>query len=176
VGARFDWHKGALRRLNDDELNGAVDVDYVGSGHVAMYRVSALMDVGVFCGELFFGHTEVEFGLRLRRAGYRIVANGELWKNRREASGRIGIELRPGRQSEVSWRRYYVIRNHIYMMQRFGRWDLALKHALVQVLAKPAYTLAGNPRLAVRGFWQGLRASWDGWFGRMGKRREPEGK
>ena len=174
VGARFDWRKGVLQRLSDDEIEEAVDVDYVGSGHVAMYRVSALLDAGVFREELFFGHTEVEFGLRLRRAGYRIVANGELWKNRRELAGRCGVELHPSRQCQVSWRRYYVIRYHVYMMRRFGRWDLALKHALIQIFAKPAYTLVRDPRLAIGGFWQGLRASWDGWFGRMGRRREPD--
>ena len=173
VGARFDWRRGMLCRLNDDEIVGSVDVDYVGSGHVAMYRVSALREVGVFRDELFFGHTEVEFGLRLRGAGYRVVANGELWKLRRKLAGRNGIRLSPKWLCEVSSRRYYVIRNHVYMMRRFGRWDLALKYALVQTGLKPLLTLCHQPLLAVRGFLQGLRASRDGLLGRMGRRFDP---
>jgi len=173
VGARFDWQKGMLRRLRDDEIDNAVDVDYVGSGHIPMYRVSALREVGVFRDELFFGHTEVEFGLRLRKAGYRVVANGELWKVRRELDGRAGVHIVPRRLCEVSSRRYYVIRNHVYMMRQFGRWDLALKHALVQTALKPLFTLCCQPLLAIRGFFQGLRASRDGFFGRMGRRLDP---
>ena len=173
VGARFNWRKGMLHRLEDDEIDGAVDVDYVGSGHIPMYRVSALRDVGVFRDELFFGHTEVELGLRLRRAGHRVVANGELWKVRRELDGRRGIRLEPKRTCEVSPRRYYVMRNHIYMMRQFGRWDLALKHALIQTALKPLFTLCRQPLLAARGFLQGLRASWDGLVGRMGCRLDP---
>ena len=74
VGARFNWRTGNLMRLPDEELKGPVRVDYVGNGHMAMYSVGMIRDIGPFQRELFFGHTEVEFGLRMRRAGYQALS------------------------------------------------------------------------------------------------------
>lgn len=175
VGARFDWRRGRLLRLADDEICGAVEVDVIGNGHLPFYRVSALRDVGGFDERLFFGLTEVEFGLRLKRAGYRLVANGNMWMERRVRKGRTGKNFVPSKQCVVSWRRYYVIRNHVHIMLKFRRPDLAFRYGFVQLVAKPAYTAVfrRSPRLAMNGFCLALRAVSDGVLNRLGKRVEP---
>ena len=173
VGARFNWRSGYLVRVPDEELTGAVSVDYVGSGHGAMYSVKVMRDRGMFRSDLFFGHTEIEYCLRLRRAGYRVLACGDLWRAERVATGRMGIRVAPDRICQIKWQKYYVTRNYIFMMREFRRYDLALKRALIQSVAKPLYTLTRSPATAYRGFKLGLRASIDGFVGRMGRTVDP---
>lgn len=174
VGARFNWGLGIIQRLDDAELTGAVDVDYVGNGHVAFYSARVFREFGLFQGELFFGNTEVEYGLRLRKNGYRLLANSSLWRQRRELQNRVGIQVRPAWTSTTDWRKYYVIRNHIYMLKTQGRFDLAVIHAIFQSLIKPLFTFMRSPRSGLAALRQNTRASWDGIFGRLGKRVEPE--
>jgi len=173
VGARFNWTRGFLERPSDEELQGAVPVDYVGNNHLAMYPASVVRKVGGFRGELFFGNTEVEYCLRLRKMGYKVRANGDLWIRRREYSDRIGYESKPSRLCTDKWKKYYTIRNYIFMMRNFGRVDLALKQALIQMALKPLYTLPSDWRLALRGFRIALRAVIDGFAGNMGRTLTP---
>lgn len=173
VGSRFNWKTGYLVRLDDQELTGAVPVDYVGSNHLAMYSGEMMRSEGVFFGGLFFGHTEVEYCLRMRALGYQIRANGTMWLDARKRNGRLGITVRPNRKSKIHWKRYYVTRNYIYMMRKARKPWLALKRALIQVFAKPLYTLPSSPRIAFRAFQMGLRATWDGYRGNMGKTVDP---
>ncbi len=173
VGARFDWRKGLIRRLSDSEISGRVSVDFVGSGNIPLYHRSAIEKVGVFDAALFFGYTEVEYGLRIKRAGFEVVANAEMWRERRIAKGRVGVQPKPQKVCVVSPRKYYVIRNHIYIMRLHRRWDLAVKQAVIQCVLKPIYTLFISPRLAFMGAVQAWAASTDGFLGRMGKKGEP---
>ncbi|QEG38669.1 glycosyltransferase [Roseimaritima ulvae] len=173
VGARFDWRKGLIQRLPDSEIVGRVSVDFVGSGNIPLYHRSAIEKVGVFDASLFFGYTEVEYGLRLKKAGFEVLANSEMWRERRIAKGRVGVRPRPQKVCVVSPRKYYGIRNHIYIMRRHRRWDLAVKQTLIQCVLKPMYTLFTSPRLACAGAVQALSASTDGFLGRMGKKGEP---
>jgi GT2 family glycosyltransferase len=174
VGARFNWSRGFLERLSDSMLVGPVEVDYVGNNHLAMYPASVVRKVGGFRKELFFGNTEVEYCLRIKRMGYQIFANGELWKKRREQSNRIGITVRPNRICSDRWKKYYTIRNYIFMMRQFNRLDLAAKQALIQVFLKPIYTLPIDWRLAYRGFRLAVRATIDGLAGNMGRTVKPD--
>lgn len=173
VGARFNWRTGYLVRPQDDELVGPVEVDYVGSGHCAMYSAAMMKDLGPFRADLFFGHTEVEYCLRLKRSGYRVIANGDLWRKRRADAGRLGVQLRPDRRCVIKWQKYYVTRNYIFTMRQAGKTNLALKRALIQTVVKPLYTLPSSPRRAWRGFRLAWRASVDGFRGRMGRTLEP---
>jgi GT2 family glycosyltransferase len=173
VGARFNWVWGVIDRLADNEITDAVDVDYIGNGHVALYSARVIKQAGFFDDALFFGNTEVEYGIRLRREGYRLVANGKLWKRRRIRENRTGLRVRPRMTVDPTWRKYYVVRNHIYLLRRSGRLDLAILHGLFQSLVKPALTFCVSPRRACTGLRLGLRASLDGLLGRMGRRVEP---
>ena len=101
-----------------------------------------------------------------------LFANAEMWRERRAAKGRLGVDPKPSKACVVSARKYYAIRNHIYIMRKHRRWDLAIKQAGIQCIAKPLYTCVREPRTAIAGAAQAIRASRDGFFGRMGKRIE----
>jgi rhamnopyranosyl-N-acetylglucosaminyl-diphospho-decaprenol beta-1,3/1,4-galactofuranosyltransferase len=173
-GGRFDWRRARIRRVPDAQLDGPVRVEYVAGNQIPFYRVAAVRAMGTFHAPLFFGLSEIEFGLRLHRAGYSLYGKGDLWYRRREAAGRLGLDVRrPSRRlSDTNWRRYYVLRNTIYMLKRFGHPMVALRVTGTH-LAKPLLNVAFEPRLALQHLALNLRACRDGWAGRMGRRLEP---
>lgn len=175
VGARFDWKRGGLTRVPDEELKGAVPVDFIGGNHFPLYRVGALRDVGTFSRDIFFGLSEIEHGLRLRKAGYSIYADGDAWKRRRGDAGRLGIDIHPSlRVPQLNWRRYYSLRNVIYILRSHGKLRAAARVTLVKGIAKPLVNLVVNPRAAGRHLALNMRAIRDGWTGRMGRTLEPD--
>lgn len=173
-GGRFDWRRGQIARVRDTELHGPVKVDHVAGNGVPFFRVGAVRDAGTFHAPLFFGLSEIEFGLRLTRAGYSFYAHGDLWLRRRQDSDRLGVDAGPSwRLAPMNWRRYYVLRNSIYMLKRFDHRETALRVTVVN-LAKPMVNLPLTPRLAWRHLLVNLRACRDGWTGRMGRTFEPD--
>jgi GT2 family glycosyltransferase len=175
-GGWFDWRRGRMRRVPDDELVGAVPLDHVAGNQLPCFRVGVVRAVGVFCEELFFGFSELEYGLRLWTAGYSLYGHGALWLESRTRTRRLGHELRPSRRlHEVTWRDYYTLRNAIFILRRFGRRGTALRVSFVHGIAKPVANLVVSPSLALRHLRIDLRAIRDGWGGRMGRRIDPDG-
>jgi glycosyltransferase involved in cell wall biosynthesis len=177
AGARFDWRRGRLRRVPDRELDGPVALDYLPMGHVALYRVRAVREAGPYLAPLFYA-SDIEYGLRLRRAGYSLYAPGELLLERRAATGRLGLErIRPNRRLEPpGWRRYYSLRNSIYVLRSYGHSGVALRVTLSAGLGKPLANLLVSPRVALSHLALNLKACWHGWSGRMGRVVEPDGR
>ena len=109
IGSAFDRSSGRMRRLADDELRGSIDVDYIGSNQFPMYRVGAVPhETGVFDPALFWGYDDLDYGLRMRRAGFRLVISGKL---ARRAHGHFGhltsddsVEPSPGGRSRPTAR------------------------------------------------------------------------
>jgi glycosyltransferase involved in cell wall biosynthesis len=173
VGSRFDWKHGRLTRPVDAELVGPVPVDSLGDDHFPFYLVGAIRVVGPYLGSLFMSH-ELEFGLRLRAAGYSIYANGPLWLANRSADGRLGIQVNPALSiREPTWRRYYNRRNFIYVLRSWDRDALAIRIILVRWVAKPLAGLLFHPRWALQHLSLTWMACRDGWRGRLGRRLEP---
>jgi GT2 family glycosyltransferase len=173
IGARLMERDGRVLRLPDGELRGPVSVDWVGTGNLPLYKVAAVRRAGVFDHRLFFGHTEMEFGLRLRSHGFRIFAHGEMWKERRGRCGQLGMVKPRSLVCRLRWEQYYSIRNYIYIMKRLRRWDIVVKYVAVQCIAKPLWTAFVKPSHAIPGLRVAVRACWDGLVGRMGCRVEP---
>lgn len=173
-GARFDWRRGRVARVPDEELRGPVSVDYVGGNGLPFHRVRAIRDVGGYSRDVFFGGSEIEHGLRIRGAGYTAYAHGDLWQDARTAAGRIGRDARPARRlGAPDWRRYYSLRNLIHMLRGHGRLMPAVRVTAIG-LGKPLANLFVTPRLAARHLALNWKAIRDGWRGRMGRTVEPE--
>ena len=118
AGARFDASRARLIRPDSDSLVGAVEVDYLSTNNWPLYSMAAIARAGVFDPAYFFGFEELEYGLRLRAGGWRVVADGGLWSNHgRRSSERAGIHLGI---TEFQWRRYYSRRNLIQIERTYG--------------------------------------------------------
>jgi glycosyltransferase involved in cell wall biosynthesis len=174
VGARFDWRRGRTLRPEDGELGGPVTVDYVGGNQLPFIRAGAIRRVGPFLPKLFFGLDDLEFGLRLRSAGYSLYVDGHRWLRRRAARGRLGARRGPRTTlEEPTWRRYYSLRNGIYILRSHGRIGTALRVTVVNGLGKPLTGAVADPGRAVRSLRLNWRACMDAWTGRMGRTVEP---
>jgi hypothetical protein len=174
VGARLDRRTGALVRVADGELEGPVAVDYIGGNHFPFVLVRAIRDAGAFRPDLFFGFDDLEFGLRLRARGYRVYADGDRWRRHRGLGGRLGLDVRPSwTVGDSTWRRYYSLRNAIWILRTNGWRGAALRVSLVHGLGKPLANLMVSPGAARSHLAMNWAACRDGWTGRLGRTVEP---
>jgi GT2 family glycosyltransferase len=173
-GSRFDRRRGRLIRTRDEELHGAVSVDVIGGNQLPFYRVAAIRDVGPFRSDLFFGFDDLEYGLRLRRAGWSLYSLGEIKLQRRQRRGRVGHSSRPSlRIGPIHWRHYYSLRNLVWICRSQGWRGAALRVSLVHGLAKPAANVVRHPLQSWRVLRLNSRACADAWRGRLGRTIDP---
>jgi glycosyltransferase involved in cell wall biosynthesis len=174
TGARFDLRGGRTVRLRDEELHGVVDVDYVASGQFPLISLAAARRVGVHNPELFFSFEDLDFGLRLRDAGYSVLVDGSLALEARTNAGRLGGDFgkRSLTRTPAPWRRYYSTRNHVWLLRQHGRRRPALV-LTTTALAKTVVLALRRPSGAGAHLRLGVRAVVDGWRGRLGRTVEP---
>jgi GT2 family glycosyltransferase len=172
-GSRFDVTQGRGFRIPDDELNGAVGAAWIGSDNFPLYSVHAVRAVGVFDEELFFGFDDLEYGLRLRSAGFAIYAHGGLWHAERASLGHLEADVRPSWSlDEPTWRQYYSLRNLVYILRKGGH-DRGAARAVARGLAKPVVNMPRGPVMAARHLALNSRAILDAYRGRMGRTVSP---
>lgn len=171
VGARFDKRRGRLARIPSEELVGLVDVDYVGGDHYPTVRVSALRDAGVYDASLFFGFDDLEHGLRLRKAGYRVTVDGaDMLAQRRRWEG----TARPdGLYAAPAWRDYYSVRNRMHLLKTYASAPTAARVAIEVCVLKPLLHARHAPHESWSRARLAVRAARDGWTGRLGRTVEP---
>jgi len=174
VGAEFNVRSGLTRRLANHELVGPIPVAYIGGNQLPCYRMLALRNVGVPNSDLFFGFDDLEYGLRMRSAGWNLYVNGEIVARERHAYGRYGAEARPDKKIiSVGWRDYYNTRNLVWILKSHHHRVAALRYVAKRVVGKAVYNSSRNPGLAWRYLTVGFRAAFDGYTGRLGKTVEP---
>lgn len=174
AGIRLDRRRGRYLRVPDHELVGAVVVDSIGGNKWPVYSVAAIRSVGVFRSDLFFGHEELEFGLRLGEAGFTLYADGPLWAELR----RVEVEERTDIQPSLAvappgWRRYYSLRNLVRVLADHGAVVGAVYVSVVAGVGKPVVNLAVRPGVAWQNLRWNVRALRDAWSGRLGRTVEP---
>jgi GT2 family glycosyltransferase len=174
TGARFDLRRGRTIRLRDEELSGVVPVDYVAGGQLPLIRVSALREVGVFDERFFFSFDDLDFGLRVRDQGYRAFVDGSIAYWARARAGRLQADGGPRRNAAAAapWRRYYSLRNLVYLL-RVRRHRVAALRVSVGGLLKISVIAALHPRDAGGYLRFTVKAITDGWSGRLGRRVAP---
>jgi GT2 family glycosyltransferase len=180
VGAQWDWKKGETQRLPDERLDGIVAVDFIGQNNSFTLRKEAVASVGLPNADLFFGYPDLEYCLRIRRAGYRLLVDGKLMYEHRARDGRLNLvkkqTLLPSRSYNSIWRNYYTTRSYIFMMtQIFKRSDLARREALKaagRILM--SWTRGLKYGAAFTGYE--LRGVVDGYLGRLGQTVTPKPK
>lgn len=186
TGARFDRSLSIIRRIPDLQLDGPVDVDCVGGGQFPLYWSEALIEVGGPDPSLFFGFDDLELGLRLRSAAWRMVVDGDALLRRRcagttpsdiardsgiggpSAQGRPGAPGGPG----APWRRYYSVRNLI-IISRDQCTRMGVARASVGPIVRSTIDVVHRQPAAWSLLWASIRGVADGWLGRTGRSIEP---
>lgn len=119
---------GPARRsvLETRMLTGDLELDAAGGNQQLVLHRRAVETAGLPAAELFFGYEEMEYCLRWRRSGIRLLVDGELMRRYGELAGRLGhVRRREAARRyphSTLWRRYYATRNYVHLMLRtFGR-------------------------------------------------------
>lgn len=182
-GGRCDLGRGRVIRVGDEEIEGPVPVDHITAGGLPAYRVDAIRTAGVFDKRLFFGFEELEYGLRLGRT-HNLYADGDRWRARKAIKREAA--LLPSEEESVaraattsiritstSWRRFYSLRNLVYILRVNGHPWAAAGVGLSRGLAKPIVNVVFSPHTAWNELGVGWRALGDGWSGRLGRSVDP---
>jgi glycosyltransferase involved in cell wall biosynthesis len=179
TGTPWDWRQG--RRVLGFELpeRGICYVDVVGGSKVPIVSRAVVEQVGVPNAALFFGYDDFDYCLRIRKAGFRIAVDAELFRQYVGALHPGQCKSRPRgtpRPRDEIWRQYYSTRNYIHFMRReFGSERLAFREAANSLLR----ILVGW----TQGFEYGaaftrlqLQAVLDGYRGKLGMTVSPQRK
>jgi len=137
----------------------------------SLLSVAAFQSAGAFRDDFFIDFVDNEYGLRLRRRGYRVIYSGRpLFEHAIGAPKRYRLLwMRPASSNHSPLRRYYITRNRLVTdwtyFTREPRWVMAdfyrfLGEAFLMVLFEEQ-KLAKIAAV--------LRGTWDAMRGRMGK-------
>jgi glycosyltransferase involved in cell wall biosynthesis len=162
-GGVLDRRSGRLRPC---EPGG--DADYLASGYCPLYRVNVVRSVGVFDPELFFGFDDLDYGMRVKDAGWRLKVVP------RTDVGNLPVGPPAWSVGPMEWRRYYSLRNLVYLLRAHGYTGAAVRVSLVNGLGKPIANVPLRPRLAVSHLRMNARAVRDAWLGRLGLTVRPD--
>ncbi len=180
VGAPFDWTTGRIGRFSDESLKGELDVDVVAGGSQMMVHSDTVRRIGLPRAEFFFGLEDLDYCLRMRRQGLRILVDGDLMRTYRELAGRLNLTIKrsatPRGPASAQWRQYYSTRNLIYTLRTtFDRPDLARRCAF-RAAAKSIAAWRRGPKIAAATARYQLLAVVDGYAARLGPRVAPTPK
>ncbi|MCO5321147.1 MAG: glycosyltransferase [Microthrixaceae bacterium] len=115
-GANINRVRGRLQRVRGTS-GEPVSADYLASGGAPLYRIESIRQVGFFNSQLFFGFEDLDMGLRLQAAGWKLwaVSLPEM---------HVPAESAP---TGAPWREYFKSRALVYITRRrLGKWVLAV--------------------------------------------------
>jgi hypothetical protein len=127
AGGAIDWRRGSTRMVGLDERDTGQfgsepqEVDFV-SGCAMLVRRSVLEQVGLLDERFFAYYEEVEWCVRVRRAGFRIL---------RMPRSRIWHKISPQRRADSPIVHYYMTRNQLLFLRTARAGWQAWLHTLV---------------------------------------------
>jgi GT2 family glycosyltransferase len=169
AGGIIDWRRGDARMvgLNERDVgqfgNEPREVDFV-SGCAMLVRRVALEQVGLLDERFFAYYEEVEWCVRMRRAGFKIV---------HVPQARLWHKITPERRAASPLVHYYMTRNRLLFLKITGAGWRAWLHTLFAEYLRTLISWSVWPR------WRGkrelrnamLKAVVDFQRGRLGKAR-----
>tara|TARA_R110002072_G_scaffold30097_11_gene94422 strand:+ start:17087 stop:17998 length:912 start_codon:yes stop_codon:yes gene_type:complete len=142
VGQRFDTKKGKVIRISDAELKSQqrIEVDTIAGGQMKIVSSKVVHDGVLPEPDLFYGYEELDFDLKLKKAGYTSLVSTDEFLKARNKYGRIGFN-RPAYSKKASnklWREYYSTRNLLTVLKR-NKFYFGYMVCLTKSLAKGLY-------------------------------------
>lgn len=150
VGQRFNQKNGLITRVADAELegDGIILVDNIAGGMCKIVNSLVVRKKNILPDDkLFYGFEELDFDLRLQKAGYLLLADKFLYRKHRQFFNRSGINVKRGHKKEESrlWREYYSTRNTLIIFTK-----LKLYRALVFSLLRYLFKLIAGFRFGLK--------------------------
>lgn len=167
-GARMQWLRG---RVTLPPLEGdLVEVDHLHGGYVPVYRLEALRRCPNFDPLLFFGFEELAFGLGLSGQGFPLYVHARMWSQLAAKYQQAQVVSRPTLTGiGEARRRYYSLRNLIWILRRHGHPVVAARVAMSRGLLKPLFNLLLGRRRTLPVLALSARGVVDAYRGNMGR-------
>jgi GT2 family glycosyltransferase len=145
AGGAIDWRRGGTRMMGLDEVDeGQYDtvreVDFV-TGCALLARREVLEDVGMLDPRFFMYYEEIEWCVRVARAGYKIlhVPRACVWH-----------KISPTRQADSPRIHYYMTRNRLFFLRSTRPGVRAWLHTLLGDYLRTLVSWTVRPRWRCR--------------------------
>jgi GT2 family glycosyltransferase len=175
VGECFDRKKGKIVRFNDEQLIGFLEVDTI-SGNMFPLVSKRTFDKGILPSKnLFFGFEDLDFGLSIKRAGFKIITSAELHLKHRKLAGRLNLKKNTSfkRSTHSIWREYYSVRSLIHILLHKEKSLLGTVTCISRNLIKSFVVFKYGIYYGKKSSNMILLGLFDGIFKRMGMRISP---
>lgn len=171
VGGKFIKSRGRTRSLYNYEMKGITDVDMVAGGQIMIINAE-IPKAGIFpTSKLFFGFEELDFCLKVKGAGFRIVFDGGAIRKGRELVGKTNPNYRSKNSSfgreDILWRQYYSIRNMLYILSERKIYS-GYYYFLIKNLIKIPVAFIHGYSYGVQTMQINLKAVYHHWINRYG--------
>lgn len=168
AGGDVDWARGNTRMIGEDQVDAGqfgwepYETDFV-SGCALLTRLEVVDRVGSLDERFFAYFEDAEWGVRTKRAGYRVlsVPGAKVWH-----------KIKPEERFKSDALAYYFTRNRLLFLRLIGAGTRAWFSALVMDIGRTILSYVVRPKwrhkrkalhLMMRGLWD----YWRGHFGRI---------
>ncbi|HYC84124.1 MAG TPA: glycosyltransferase [Chryseosolibacter sp.] len=171
VGHKFNKFFGRIERFNSAELTGILEADTAGGGDCMLISTTVVREGILPDARLFFGFEELDFCIRIREKGFRIIVDGERFYQYRAVAGNLNkkakvLNLRNSRMYAL--REYYGKRNLIYIYKKH-RMFAALLNLVLKTVVKSLAGFRYGFRFGALNMRMMLTSLMHGLVSRMGK-------
>jgi GT2 family glycosyltransferase len=125
VGQYFNRKNGLIERVLDEELQktGELKVDTIAGNMSKIIKADVVLKNKVLPDEsLFFGMEELDYDLRMQKAGYNLYVDRSMYLRYRTQSNHLGKNVKRGLKKDSSrmQRDYYSTRNGLFIFKKNG--------------------------------------------------------
>jgi len=125
VGQYFNRKNGLIERVLDEELQktGELKVDTIAGNMSKIIKADVVLKNKVLPDEsLFFGMEELDYDLRMQKAGYNLYVDRSMYLRYRTQSNHLGKNVKRGlkKDSGRMQRDYYSTRNGLFIFKKNG--------------------------------------------------------
>jgi GT2 family glycosyltransferase len=174
VGQYFNKKNGLIERVSDEELQktGELKVDTIAGNMSKIINANVVLKNKVLPDEtLFFGMEELDYDLKMQKAGYNLYVDRSMYLRYRLQSNHLGKNVKRGlkKDSNRMQRDYYSTRNGLFILKKNGL-ILALLINIFRVFYKmiASFKYGNNYGKRYSGYlWRALRHFLKGKKGRV---------
>jgi len=145
VGHFFDFRKGIIKRVEDEVLlnsTGLLAIDHIGGNQSRIVNGKLIREFQLYPDkDLFFGFEDLDIDLKIKKAGYHLYVDKELYLKHRKHSGRINFTSNQREKPLLKsyWREYYSTRSLLYIFT-FQKLYFALFYLTLKKILKLLYS------------------------------------